>query len=213
MFLLSTTKRFSCLSKSPLRENAGTSTAVWFFHCKNTAAEPKDSNKTPNKFSQQDSGPASVILNSDELGRRRGNNQTNCDLTNGFFLLLNLVVVPALSNLLTWREWEIIMISPNCRRAIIWHMGCYGSDWLFSHCSCEDAAGSFCHIKRWKQFQKINSWIIKQAPVWSVKLWIRGRNIEGIAGVPGVNLFGIGHRPIAIRCHRVCLNWKLQLGE
>lgn len=154
-----------------------------FFIVKIQLLSQKDSNKTPNKFSQQDSGPASVILNSDELGRRRGNNQTNCDLTNGFFLLLNLVVVPALSNLLTWREWEIIMISPNCRRAIIWHIGCYGSDWLFSHCSCEDAAGSFCHIKRWKQFQKINSWIIKQAPVWSEKLWIRGRNIEGIAGV------------------------------
>lgn len=83
-------------------------------------------------------------------------------------LLLNLVAVPALSSPLTWREWEIIVISPNCRRAIIWHIGCYGSDWLSSRCSWEDALGSFCHIKRWKQFQnKLLYYKTSPRLVWS----------------------------------------------
>lgn len=111
----------------------------------------KKSYKTPNKFSQQDPAPTSVVLNSDELGGREGIIKPTVIWQ--MVLLLNLVVIPALSSPLTWREWEIIVVSPNCRRAIIWHIGCYGSDWLLSHCSWEAATGSFCHIKRWKQFQ------------------------------------------------------------
>lgn len=135
----------------------------------------KKSCKTANKFSQQDPGPTSVVWNSDEPGRRRGNNQTNHDLTNG----LNLVVVPALSSPLTWRDWEIIVIGPNCRKAIIWHIGCYGSDWLFSRCSWEDATGSFCRIKRWKQFQnKLLCYKTSLSLVWNSGL--KGRILKAL---------------------------------
>lgn len=55
-----------------------------FFLVKIQAMSHKNPHKTPDDFSQQDPCPTSVILGSDGLGGRQGNNQTNHGLTNGF---------------------------------------------------------------------------------------------------------------------------------
>lgn len=77
-------------------------------------------------------------------GRKAGNDQTDRGLRNA--VAGSPASGPVFSSPLTWREWEIIAISPNCSGCGHSLPGCYGSHRCLLGSSCEDSTVFCCAL-------------------------------------------------------------------